>query len=308
MVAPSRLAPVCLFVFARPDHTRRTLDKLLANDLASETDIIVFSDGPRNDGDKDNVRRTRLVVKSVSGFRSIQLIEHEENYGLAQNIVQGISDVLDVHERVIVLEDDVITSPNFLRFMNVALDRYRLNPEVWHINGWNYPMNVKGLPDTYFWRLMHCWGWATWQDRWSKYDKNPKRLIDTWTDEDIKAFNLDGTYDFWSQVIANESGDKKTWAVFWYATIFENQGLCLSPSSALTQNIGLDGSGENCTSSIAYQASYAKNYKWTWPLKIAEMKTATLRAKKFNHNISQVTWRKLKLYFLSGINRLRSKR
>lgn len=289
----SEFAPVALFVFARPEHTKATLKALSVNQYADKTDVIVFSDGPRNESDKDLVLQTRKIVRLVRGFKSLRLIEFSENRGLAKNIIQGVTDVSQEYGRVIVLEDDIVTSVSFLKFMNEALRRYEFNHEVWHINGWNYPLVNNELPSTYFWRLMHCWGWATWNDRWCKYNKDPRRLIETWTSKEINTFNLDGSYDFWSQIVDNDNGKLNTWAAFWYSTIFENKGFCLSPSSSLTQNIGLDGSGANCSYSNAYQSKCGSENTWIWPIVINENKVAIEHAKKYNKKINGGIVRKL---------------
>ncbi|WP_198314779.1 MULTISPECIES: glycosyltransferase family 2 protein [unclassified Acidovorax] len=242
----AEFAPIVLFVFARPDHTRRTLDALVANKLAGESDLIIYADGARNVGEQDRVNLVRAIVNSLSGFKSVTVVEREINYGLARNIIEGVSDVCSRYGRAIVLEDDIVTSPQFLTFMNAALDRYADDSRVWHISGWNYPINTEGLGDVFLWRLMNCWGWATWADRWVQYKKEPARLVREWSSEDIHRFNLDGGQNFWEQVTRNNDGALNTWAIFWYATIFENNGFCVNPSLSYVNNIGLDGSGENC--------------------------------------------------------------
>ncbi|WP_217496505.1 glycosyltransferase [Providencia heimbachae] len=172
----SNLAPVVLFVYARPSHTQRTVDALLLNPDALSTDLIVYSDGARNDSDTEAVNQVRNIFKGINGFNSIKLIERKKNYGLAQNIIDGVTEVCNEYGKVIVLEDDIVTSPSFLNFMNAALNKYEKEKKVWHISGWNYPLkNVEKLPDAFFWRTMNCWGWATWDDRWKYFEKKTKK-------------------------------------------------------------------------------------------------------------------------------------
>ncbi|MBV1905429.1 MAG: glycosyltransferase [Pseudomonadales bacterium] len=242
----SRLAPIVLFVYDRPDHTSQTLEALSENDLASESSLFIYSDAPQNESSFQQVEAVRQLAHSAFGFKSVKVIERETNYGLARNIIEGVTQVCNREGRVIVLEDDIVTSPCFLKFMNAALDRYANNSEVWHISGWNYPINTDGLENGFFWRVMNCWGWATWSNRWQHFDKNPQALMQSWQRDQIKRFNLNGACDFWSQVKGNYTGRINTWAIFWYANIFENNGLCLNPGQPFVQNIGLDGSGENC--------------------------------------------------------------
>ncbi len=240
------LAPIILFTYNRPSHTRRTVEALLNNVLADKSRLFVFSDGAKDEDEQRDVHRVRDYLRKVRGFLSIRLVERERNWGLADSIVSGVSEVIEQYGSAIVLEDDIVTSPYFLTFMNKALSFYRHEKRVWHISGWNYPIDPSGLPDAFLWRVMNCWGWATWADRWQHFEKDPGRLISTFSSADIYRFDVDGTQDFWSQVLANYDGKINTWAIFWYATIFERSGLCLNPVRTFVNNIGHDGSGVNC--------------------------------------------------------------
>ena len=281
----STLAPIVLFVFARPDHTRLTLKALASNELAEQSDLIIYSDAARNENEEIKIRDVRKIIKSASGFRSITVIERESNYGLARNIIEGVTEVCSLYGHVIVLEDDTITSPDFLSFMNAALERYAHNSYVWHISGWNYPINPRGLGDAFFWRVMNCWGWATWSDRWQHFNKDPQRLLSSWTGKQIARFNLDSTYDFWKQVELNSEGSINTWAIFWYATIFENNGLCLNPSITLVQNIGHDGTGQNCGTSELFSGVIQANNDLHLPSDVIESEIAVERIRQFNRRM-----------------------
>lgn len=247
-------APVILFVYNRLEHTKETINELKKNHLAQETDLIIYSDCYKNESDKKAVQSVRCYLETLkNGFKSVEVITRNENFGLAKNIIEGVSEVTKKYGRAIILEDDIVTSPFFLTFMNQALDKYKNNKRVWHISGWNYPISETQLPESFFWKTMNCWGWATWDDRWSEFKKEPKKLISTWNKSDIYEFNVEGTSNFWSQVIANNNGKLNTWAIFWYATIFNNDGLCLNPTTSLVLNIGNDGSGENCKNNDIYK-------------------------------------------------------
>lgn len=251
-VLVNNLAPIVLFVYNRPEHTDKTLSALKGNTLAINSDLFIFSDGARDDVSSKSILEVRELISDVSGFKSVTVIEQISNIGLANSVISGVSDVISKYGKVIVLEDDMVTSPFFLEYMNNALCKYKESPEVWHISGWNYPIQPEKLDDTFFWHTMNCWGWATWSDKWSYFTKNPSELVKSWEPRDIHAFNLDGTYNFWEQVERNIEGKIDTWAIFWYATIFENNGLCLNPSKTLVKNIGYDGSGVNCGSLDLY--------------------------------------------------------
>lgn len=236
-------APIVLFVFSRPEHTKRTLDALSANDLANSSDLIVYADAARNDRELERVSEVRRIVRNASGFRSVTIIEREDNYGLARNIIEGVTDACRIYGKAIVLEDDILTSPQFLKFMNCALDRYQNDKKVWHVSGWNYPINCSDLGDAFFLRVMNCWGWGTWADRWAHFEKDPEKLIAEFDRKMIRSFDLEDSGVFWSQVLGNQRKQLNTWAIFWYAAIFKNGGVCLNPSVSYANNIGFDGSG-----------------------------------------------------------------
>ncbi len=287
MLTQQTLAPVVLFVYARADHTQRTLAALAANPEAIASDLIIYADAARSEKDAAKVQAVRDVISDVKGFKSVTLHLREHNVGLAQNIIEGVSNVTQQYGRAIVLEDDIVTSPAFLGFMNAALEKYKTEPKVWHISGWNYPIETDGLGDAFFLRLMNCWGWATWADRWQHFHKDPQRLIDSWSDKQKHYFDLDGTGVFWSQVLANNEGKINTWAIFWYATIYEHGGLCLNPSKSYVDNIGLDGSGVHCGNSqtlVTTENTLCTKSNLNWPTEIAESNQAVEAIKLFYKN------------------------
>ena len=240
------LAPVALFAFNRPEHTRKTLEAIAGNTLASATDLFVFVDGPRNGEDVARIREVCAIAEAVKSFRSLTIVRQDANKGLAQSIVEGINRVLEDHDRIIVLEDDIVTSPAFLNYMNESLSRFEDEKKVWHICGYNEPTGGRDTRKTYFSRLMNCWGWGTWRDRWQHFEKNPDKLLTEFTPDMIERFDLEIGEKFWFQVLANADGRMNTWAIFWYATIFKQDGLCLNPQVSYVTNIGFDGSGVHC--------------------------------------------------------------
>ncbi|MFM4768966.1 hypothetical protein ACET82_13010 [Aeromonas veronii] len=278
----NRFSPVVLFVFSRPDHTKKTVDALLANPEACNTDLIVYADAARSEKDVAAVEAVRELFSDLHGFKSVTINLREKNYGLARNIMEGVTQVTAMYGRAIVLEDDIVTSPAFLNYMNTALDKYENIKEVWHISGWNYPIKSnESLPETFFWRTMNCWGWATWADRWQHFKKNPGELVNSWSSDDVKRFNLDGTHDFWAQVVANHERKLNTWAIFWYATIFAHKGLCLNPTLSFVENIGNDGSGENCGHDDIYKSNLGMKFDHGWPDDICENSKILLMIKSF---------------------------
>lgn len=240
-------APIALFAYARPVHTRRTLEALAANQLANESDLIIFADAARSEDVIARVEAVRYLARSVVGFRSVTVIERRENFGLARNIIEGVDATLKQYSNIIVLEDDMVTSPLFLGYMNDALHRFKDNEKVMHISGYMYPMQTEGLRETFFLPTASCWGWATWARSWRYFKKDPEEMMRNVTFAQKAAFNLQHAYPFWNQVRMNALGIMNTWAIFWYASILSRGGLCLHPRRSYVQNIGHDDSGTNAT-------------------------------------------------------------
>ncbi|AXR05725.1 sugar transferase [Salinimonas sediminis] len=240
------LAPVVLFAFNRYDHLQVTLQTLAQCELAEQSSILVYLDGPKTSADAAIQRQIVEYINSVNSFLSVEIVHRESNIGLADNIVSGLDEVMRRYGKAIVLEDDILVSSCFLRYMNDALEYYQDEPRVWHISGWNFPIESEGVPPFFLWHTVLGWGWATWSDRWKYFTREPQKCLEKWRNQDIQRFNIYGTYDFWEQVQRNATGEIKTWAVFWACTVFENNGLCLNPAKSMTTNIGFDGSGTHC--------------------------------------------------------------
>ncbi len=242
----NKTAPIVLFVYNRLWHTKETISFLQKNHLASESKLIIYSDAAKTSHDEESVGEVRSYLRTVNGFFSVEVRERSENWGLAKSIISGVSEVVGKYGKIIVLEDDMVTGSNFLTFMNQALEFYESKKNVWHISGWNYPISNKGSDDTFLWRGMSCWGWATWEDCWKHFEKDTDALIEEFTPELIDYMDLGGVKNSWIQVLLNKRKKINTWAVYWYATIIRNKGLCLNPVETYVSNIGLDGSGVHC--------------------------------------------------------------
>lgn len=281
--ASSYPAPICLFTYARPQHASLVVNALKLSPLATSSILYVFSDAPKTDEAVSNVLDVREMLHSIDGFAEVKIVEREKNVGLARNIQEGVSEVIARHGRAIILEDDTVPSVQFLDYMNRALDKFETDPKVWHVSGYSHPIDATGLSDVYLSRFMNCWGWATWADRWAHYVKNPLELKATWSDEHIHRFNLDGKLPYWRQVEANISGEIDTWAIFWYATIFAEDGLCLNPTRSLVSNIGHDGTGENCgVSDLNFHATPDQNFRPNLDLPaLQEDVEAIIRVKRY---------------------------
>jgi hypothetical protein len=242
------LAPVALFVFNRPDHTERTLAALRQNVLAPETDLVIFSDAPKRETQAEAVAEVRKVIKGFSGFRSLEVIEREKNMGLAPSIISGVSELCRNYGRVIVLEDDLISSPYFLSYMNAALDAYEDVDNVFSISGFNAPSKIMRFPDDYKEDVYFCprncsWGWGTWWDRWSSVDWDMKDYEEFRNNKaERRRFNLSGD-DMSEMLDLQMAGKISSWAIRFSYHHFKHNGLAVYPRYSYIHNGGLDDSG-----------------------------------------------------------------
>ncbi|HEC58419.1 hypothetical protein LCGC14_0881070 [marine sediment metagenome] len=288
------LAPIVLFVYNRPWHTKQTVEALQQNELTNNSELFIYSDGAKNAEAKGDVAEVRSYIKSIDGFKNITIFEREKNIGLAASIIDGVTKIVNQYGKIIVLEDDLITSPNFLTFMNKALDFYVNEKKVWHISGWNYSINSDGLNDVFLWRVMNCWGWGTWKDRWQHYEKNVDSIMADFSKSDVKAFNIDGVGNFYSQIEKNKNKKINTWAIFWYASIFKEKGLCLNPVQTFVNNIGFDGSGTHCGSANwTEQSSLNLNSAVNYETNITESTIALANIKQHYLAQKKNVWERL---------------
>jgi hypothetical protein len=264
MSSKTGCSPVALFTFNRPDHTRRTIDALRGNELAVETPLTIFCDGPRSEADAEAVARVREIARSVDGFAAVQVVERTHNLGLARSIIRGVTEMLETAGTVIVLEDDLVTSPFFLVYMNDALREYADEERVLSICGYSFP-TTRPLPDSFFLPGAYPWGWATWRRSWALYEHDaPKLLAEIVRRNLVYELDLDGGFPYtqlMQRAVANEGA---SWAMRWIGTAFLHDKLSLYPGVSLIQNIGNDGSGTNAGSGDGYRTRLAER-----PLRIA---------------------------------------
>lgn len=242
-----RLAPIALFVYNRPIHTRRTVEALLKNRFATESDLFIYSDAPKNSMVVDAVHEVRGYIRSITGFRSIHIVERDRNWGLANSIIDGVTSIVNKHGRIIVLEDDLVVSQHFLEYVNTALDRYEGEHSVMQVSGHMFPISTEIREDAVFLPLTTSWGWATWVRAWQHFDPDSTGFTQLKTDAQLRRrFNLDGTYDYFTLLESQLAGRVDSWAVRWYLSMFIRDGLTLFPIKSLVANLGFDGSGIHC--------------------------------------------------------------
>jgi hypothetical protein len=244
----TNLAPIIVFCYNRPDHLRRTLDALAKNDLASQSDLYIYCDGARETASIEQIERikeNRKVAHEADGFKTITITEREKNVGLKANIVGAVTEIVNKCGRVITLEDDIVTSTGFLRYMNDALELYKDDEQVMHISGYMWPHRYR-LPETFFYPVPYPGGgWATWARAWQHYSDDAEALYQSWKDR-WDEFNLFGGDYLQKQLIANYKGEMNTWFIKWHAVMLMRGALTLYPGQSLTNNIGFDDQATNC--------------------------------------------------------------
>lgn len=294
-------SPVALFVYNRPIHTLRVLEALVENEGADSTPLYIFADGPKNDTDK-NVEEVRKVISAFKGFKSKTIIAKEKNIGLAESIITGVEKVLEQHETVIVLEDDIVTSPQFLNYMNSGLEKYSHEESVISINAYMYPIN--GLAETFFLKNADCWGWATWRRGWRFFEKDGQKLLNKFTDPKlITEFNIDNTYPYHQMLQNQVQGKNNSWAIRWYASAFLNNKLGLYVGKSLIENIGLDNSGENCGEANQFKVNYSSALP-SFPSDIKEDLKARKAMAKFQRESQHGLFKKMKAYYAKIKNKI----
>lgn len=240
-----QLSPVALFVYNRIWHLQQTIKALQNNFLAGESELFIFSDGPKDKADEDGVSEVRRYIKTIKGFKRVTIIERDHSLGLSQSIITGVTELISRYGRVIVLEDDLVTSPYFLQFMNDSLSLYQAEERIISVCGFMYPFNKK-YADTLFLRVCDSWGWATWKRGWDLFVADDKQLYDALKARKLlRKFNLDGVFDFVKMLKAQIQRKNDSWAIRWYASSLLNDKLSLYPWKTLVANTGLDCSGRH---------------------------------------------------------------
>lgn len=258
------LAPIILFVYNRLEHTKKTVDALKQNKLASDSLLFIFSDGNKSERDRKSVEEVRSFISTISGFDEIKIILREKNLGLANSVISGVSEVINKYEKAIVLEDDIVTSPYFLKFMNEALEFYKDDNRIFSVSGYNFPIKI---PASYQYKIYisprpSSWGWATWKDRWEKVNWENSEYEEFIKDKKrILNFNMGG--DDLTRMLKNQiAGKINSWAIRWAFAHYLNNAFCLFPVRSFANNIGADRSGVHTRKTNKFSVDiYSKEYQ-----------------------------------------------
>jgi len=299
------IAPIVLFAYNRPIHIQKTLNALAANHLAIESELIIFSDSPKNQQALEGVQAVRALIKKIKGFKSVNIIERDKNFGLANSIIDGVTSIVDQYGKLIVLEDDLVTSPFFLTYMNDGLKLYENDNRVASIHSYIYPVK-KELPDYFFLRGADCLGWATWKRSWNIFNFDTQFLLNEIKKKKLdKLFNFNNSYDYTGMLKAQLEGKVSSWAVRWYASTFLADKYTLYPGTSFVNHIGFDGSGTNCGNSGNYDTNFLSVYE---PIPLMDVcdcaKARKIVTQYFNYNQKNNIFKK----YLKYVKRILFKR
>lgn len=267
-------APVIVFVYKRLEQTKKTFESLIDNELAKESEVYIYADGAKNEKEKSSVEAVREYIKSLqvtNAFKKVVIVEQDHNCGLANSVIAGVNSIIFDKKKVIVIEDDIQTSPYFLTYMNECLQFYENDTRIWSISGYtpelpklkNYEKNV------YLNYRASTWGWGTWMDRWETVD---------WKVQDYNKFKYNikrrmmlcrGGNDMPSMLKAQMKGKIDSWGIRWCYSQSKRNMLSIAPTVSLVRNNGLDGTGthSNISDNNRFQSHEIENKKKDWTLK-----------------------------------------
>lgn len=256
-----KLAPIVLCVYNRLGHIQQTVGALRQNVLAGKSELFIFSDGPKNDNDKNKVVGVRRYIRTIAGFKKVSIIERKINYGLARSIIDGVTDIVNEYGNVIVLEDDLIAAKGFLKFMNESMELYKNNNRIGMVSGYVFPL--RAYPQKpFFLRGGNCWGWGTWERSWNLLEKNPEIILSYILKNNLsEEFDYHGYAGYITALKRLKKESRTSWAILWYGTQFMNHLFAYHPNYSLIQNVGFDGSGEHCDISSTYQTKMVSSVK-----------------------------------------------
>jgi hypothetical protein len=237
------LAPIAMFVHRRPWHTLRALYALSRCPEAVNSTLYAFSDAPRTEAESADVNLTREVVRSVIGFKRVELECQENNRGLSRSIISGVTKLCNQYGKVIVLEDDLLVARSFLSYMNGALHKYAEQPKVAAVSGHSFRVPM-ALNEAQFLPSVTTWGWATWSRAWQGFEESPS-IVDLSRPTVRHAFDIHGAYPYSAMLRSQQLGEIDSWGIRWWWSVFQRQQVSLFPFPSLVTNIGFGAEATN---------------------------------------------------------------
>ncbi len=240
----SEWAPVALFIYRRPEHARRMISSLQNCVGYPESPVFVFADGAAHPRDLRAVQETRVIAHSMLGDRAV-FLERETNIGVDRSVIAGVTQLCDRFSKVVVIEDDLVVSSQFLEFLNRGLQEFEHEPRVMQVSGHMFDVpEMRQQNEAIFLPMTTSWGWATWKRAWDQFDPSANGWRARLDDHEVRRrFDLDGHFAYSAMLARQMRHEVGAWDIRWYYSLFERKGLGLFPPRTLVVNIGLDGSG-----------------------------------------------------------------
>ncbi|MBQ3671876.1 MAG: hypothetical protein II921_10460 [Treponema sp.] len=273
-MSEKKLSPIVLFVYNRPEATEKTLQALSACHLADKSELFIFADGAKKGASSEQlekINRTRQAIRAQKWCASVTIAESDVNRGLAASVIAGVSGIMEKFGRAIVLEDDIVCEKSFLTYMNGALDFYEKNENVWSIAGFSPLLfsTARLKSDVYAGYRASSWGWATWQNRWSKVDWSVADYAEFMEDKGRQArFNRGGS-DMTNLLSMQMRGECDSWAIRWCYQQFKENAITIFPKKPQAKNIGFENDGTHSRKSIL-QIFKTKTAEYTEPIRFED--------------------------------------
>ena len=290
-----KTSPIALFVYNRPNLTRHVLLALRKNKLFRSSKLFIFSDGPKDDDSEKSVKKVRNVLSNYNNLKNIYISLNKDNKGLSTSIITGVSNILSDFKSVIVLEDDLITSTYFLKYMNTGLSLYENETDVASIHSYFYPVNsLNQLPNYFFLKGADCWGWATWRDRWDLFENNPNELLNKINSMNLSnEFSLEKRAGFYNMLKDTSKGKIDSWAIRWHASMYLQNKLTLYPKVSFIHNIGNDGSGTHKAKTDSFKTKINLNFDGIKNVQLTENLIAREELANFMLKIREPLYKRL---------------
>jgi hypothetical protein len=258
-------SPIAVFLYNRPDKSYSCLKSLSQNPGFNDSPLYIFIDGPKSYKDKNQIEAVKKVVTDFE-FKNLKKVQaSNSNKGLANSIFQGVEEILNLYDTVIVIEDDLILSPLFLNFMNKCLKKYNTN-DIYQVSGYIWGGSLKNTNRPFLIPNVNSWGWATWKSKWINFQlgKINNENLNDFDNKTIYDFNLKNSYNYFKILKKHIRGKVDSWAIQWYYFVFINKGYTIYPPTSLLVNNGMDGSGTHTLSS-KFNDKLDKEIKISYP-------------------------------------------
>ncbi len=246
MSSKNNYAPILVSVYDRLDTFSKCIDALQKNDLSVDSELFIVSDGPKDKSSVGRIDKVRAFARNINGFKKVNLIFRDENFGSFKSITEAERQIIKEFGRIILLEDDIIASPGFLRFLNSALEYYESNKTIFSVSSYVHPINYISKFNGYcITAPFHCpWGYATWLDRYDQINPNLNPLVDIKKDKYIYKYLTKYSPFILKSLIDDFKKNLGYIDVRISTQMMLKKMVSIYPAKSLSFNIGFDGSGE----------------------------------------------------------------